>query len=210
MMIRNLGLALVLVGAFSVSAKAQSSFTIDLYQDGSNVVATGSGDIDLTGLSFITDLTAQADELVPDGATITLGVAPSAGTFYGGISGPGSFGSGGADPDGTNGSGDLVATSGGSILLLPQGYVSGTPLSDSATWDNATLASLGITPGTYTWTWGNSDTSGGGGIYNDSENTLTLNVVAVPEPSQYGWGVLLATLGFVAWRRFSSRATARA
>ncbi len=29
--------------------------------------------------------------------------------------------------------------------------------------------------------------------------------VPVPEPSQYGWGVLLATLGFVTWRRFSGR-----
>jgi hypothetical protein len=194
-MIRSLGLTLLLAGAFSVSAKAQSSFIIDLYQDGDNVAATGSGDIDLTGLSFITDLTAQADELVPDGATITLGTAPSAVTFYGGISGPGSFGSGDAEPDGTNGSGDLVATSGGSILLLPQGYVSGTPLSDSATWDDTTLSGLGVTPGTYTWTWGP-----------DGENTFTLDAVAVPEPYQYGWGVLLATLGFVAWRRFSARA----
>jgi hypothetical protein len=29
----------------------------------------------------------------------------------------------------------------------------------------------------------------------------------VPFPAQYGWGVLLATLGFVAWRRFFARAT---
>lgn len=199
MTIRSLGLALLLAGAFGISAKAQSSFTIDLYQDGSDVVGTGSGDIDLTGLSFITDLTAQADELEPDGATITLGTAPSAGTFYGGITGPGSFGSGDAEPDGTNGTGDLVATSGGSILLLPQGYVSGAPLSDSATWDNTTLAALGVTPGTYTWTW------------DSGLNSFTLDIASpVPEPADYGWGVLLAALGFVAWRRFFSRSAVRA
>jgi len=34
------------------------------------------------------------------------------------------------------------------------GYVSDTALSSSATWLNNTFASLGLTPGTYVWTWG--------------------------------------------------------
>jgi hypothetical protein len=40
-----------------------------------------------------------------------------------------------------------------------------------------------------------------GGIF-----TATEVSTPVPEPYQYGWGVLLATLGFVAWRRFFGRA----
>jgi hypothetical protein len=41
----------------------------------------------------------------------------------------------------------------GAVLLVPPGYVSETPLSDTATYYNATFSSLGVTPGTYTWTW---------------------------------------------------------
>jgi len=54
------------------------------------------------------------------------------------------------------GSGDLVGLRHRNDpgLLVPRGYVSGAPLSSSATWNNATFASLGVTPGTYEWTWG--------------------------------------------------------
>ena len=75
--------------------------------------------------------------------------------YYGAVfNGPTNFGSG-SPTAATSGSGDLVGLFfGGPYLFVPQGYISGTALSDTATYDNATFSSLGVTPGTYEWTWG--------------------------------------------------------
>ena len=63
---------------------------------------------------------------------------------------------------------------------------SGDSLSGSATYAFETFASIGLTPGTYVWSWG----SGG------SADSLTLNIV--PEPTAV---FLLATgLAALAWR----------
>jgi len=72
--------------------------------------------------------------------------------IYQGFTGPTSFGSGlGSDP--TTASGDFVEMA-DRQLVVPLNYVSDTPLSDSMTFNNATLDTLGVTPGTYVWTWG--------------------------------------------------------
>jgi hypothetical protein len=69
---------------------------------------------------------------------------------YSGLIGPASFGSGGETPASTD-TGDFVGIDGSlGHLHVPAGYISGTPLSDSATFDDQTLSSLGVTPGTYT------------------------------------------------------------
>jgi hypothetical protein len=70
-------------------------------------------------------------------------------------------------------------------LVVPSGYISNTALLDSSTYDNATFASLGITPGTYTWTWGtgvHADSftinAGVSGSVPDTGSTLMLLVIA--------------------------------
>jgi hypothetical protein len=55
---------------------------------------------------------------------------------------------------------------------VPHGYVSGSSLSDSATYNNATFNSLGVTPGTYVWTWGTGP---------DQKFTLDAVAPAVPD-----------------------------
>jgi hypothetical protein len=185
-----LGAALLIgCGPFAVSARA--GFIMTLTEQGSNVVAIGSGTLDVTDLSLLTCI--QITGMNPLVGAIRAGLAGGPAAAHpcdfsdGGLSGPTSFGSGGG-PDfieASGGSGDTVGVSGAiHDLTVPRGYVAGNALSDTSTYDNQTFSSLGVTPGTYVWTWGS-------GAHMDS---FTL-VIGVPEPS----GVLLLALplGFV-------------
>ena len=74
--------------------------------------------------------------------------------LYSGFTGPTNFGSG-AVMFANIFSGDRVAIDNFSFYIhVPTGYVSGTALLSSSTYNNATFASLGVTPGTYVWSWG--------------------------------------------------------
>jgi hypothetical protein len=130
---------------------------VDLTQEGGNVVATGSGAIDLTGLSF--HFTIGFPALIdPSSGEIFTGPTIAdlqAADVYSGITGPGSFGSGAARPA-SSGSGDLVGV--GGALFVPTGYVSGSPLSDTSTYDGQTFATIGATPGKFEWKWGTGPT----------------------------------------------------
>ena len=137
-----------------VAPLTQAGYIVTLQQTGSNVVATGSGAIDLTGLNFGITLTNGQALIVANEAQIFTGpTSLTSFDLYDGLSGPTDFGSGFvkfAD----SGSGDLVGIGAFELLIVPHGYISGTALSDSMTFNNATFASLGVTPGTYVWTWG--------------------------------------------------------
>jgi hypothetical protein len=113
---------------------------------------------------------------------------------YTGISGPTSFGSGGTTFASSSGGNAVAILGGGGIaeVFVPQGYVSGTSLSDTSTYAGATLLSLGITPGIYTWTWGT-------GVHADS---FTINAgVGVPDAGSTLPLLGFASLGLVALRR---------
>ena len=55
----------------------------------------------------------------------------------------------------------------GRLLYVPLGYVSNTVINGSSTYANQTITGMGLTPGTYTWSWG----SGG----NTSTIVMTIN-----------------------------------
>src|SRR5512135_3635764 len=83
--------AMVLAGAV-FSRSAEATFVVDINQVGPNVVITGSGTLNVTGLT-LGGPTGGVPEIGASVPTINVG-APAAGTFYVGITGPSSFGSG--------------------------------------------------------------------------------------------------------------------
>jgi len=140
-----------------IGSPARAGYTVTLTEAGPNVVANGSGAIDLTGLTFLFTGAGVIVEVEPTDAVIFTGPPDffKLVDYYGAVfNGPTNFGSG-RPSAATSGSGDLVGLFfGGPYLFVPQGYISGTALSDTATYDNATFSSMGVTPGTYEWTWG--------------------------------------------------------
>jgi hypothetical protein len=159
-------IGVAMLTGYGLSAQpAQAGYIVDLTQQGSNVVATGSGEIDLTGLGFVWTISSTAaigllnpsgvDPQNPDIKGSDGGLIIGTGTedlYHGVFTSPGTFGSGGITVSSSATGGPLEISS--PFLGVPHGYVSDSPLSDTATWDSQTLSSLGATPGTYNWTWG--------------------------------------------------------
>jgi hypothetical protein len=171
-----LGVATLIGGGVSAPI-AQAAYTVTLLQEGSNVVATGSGTFDLAALPVVNPGPISfAAVMQPDIGFILTGPASAAPLRVNGFAtGPTNFGSGGGQILASSGSGDLVGITGNiGTLALPESYVSGAALSDTSTYDNQTFASLGATPGTYVWHWGS-------GADADSF-TLQIGAAAVPEP----------------------------
>jgi len=143
---------------------AQAGYIVTLQQVGPDVVATGSGAIDVTGLGSSTPaqilLNPEIDAEDWAWGIFTGPTSSRVDTYsIGNFSGPGSFGSGG-ETFASSGSGDVVGTftqiwwGTDQFLWVPRSYRSGTFLSSRATWSGKTFATLGVTPGTYVWTWG--------------------------------------------------------
>jgi hypothetical protein len=146
------------VSALALSAfasRADASVVIDVTQVGADVVAAGSGAFDLTDLTMGSGLSMGSGLAAPALGVLLLGTDALFDAYFQ-TSGPSSFGSG----SGTFGSSALGDGFGLGIfhsLFVPQGYVSGTELSGSTTFDGQTIASLGFDPGTYVYTWGAGD-----------------------------------------------------
>jgi len=170
---------------------ARAAYIVTFSQSGPDVVASGSGTIDLSGLTFVTSGPTMP-EIAPTFATEATGAAGAV-DEYSGASGPTGFGTG-VFTSATTGTGELVGIQQligepSGFVFVPMGYASGAPLSDTATYDMQSFATLGLTPGTYEWTWGNGAAA----------DTFTLNV-AVPEPASLTLLGTILGLGFFARR----------
>jgi hypothetical protein len=135
-----------------------SGLVVTISEVGSDVIMSGSGSLNVTGL-------IEGSVQTAGGINGTLGYWVIGQTnpffarkFFGSNLNvyPNSFGSGYTAP--TSYSGDTFGIQDGSLgkdIILPLGYTSGSPLSGTATFANKTISSMGLTPGTYLYDWGN-------------------------------------------------------
>ena len=165
-------LALLLIAlvfaCLGLRQNAQAGYTVTLQEVGPDVIATGSGAIDLTGLTpdhlgFFVPTTLGSR--ISSHALISVVTGPTSGpvdVYLNPVSQVVLGIVGGVTTFANSGSGDLVGVFVVTddvvfhrrALAVPRGYVSGAFLSDSATYRGETLATLGVTPGTSVWTWG--------------------------------------------------------
>jgi hypothetical protein len=182
----------LLLGSFWMAVPAKAGFIMTLKESGGDVIGTGSGSFDLSGLEYNFSSHLGSAGIVPSSGFIVFGLGTSETEIdaWTGLTMPPDFGYFGpgnsSDPSST---GDLVGVL-FNELFVPAGYVSGTALSNTATFSGASFSSLGVTPGTYIW-----------GLPND---TFTLEVGAdAPEPGT--WGLLgIGIAGLMLCRRLRS------
>jgi hypothetical protein len=180
--------ASLILAVLVTGADARADITITFELKGLNVVETGTGAIDLSGLTINTNGgILQIPPLNPSDGIAIVGQTRSMNDLYTGFTGPSSFGSGGFSSP-SSATGDVFGI--GAIdndLAVPQGYISGSTVSATDTFDNSNFTTLGLTAGTYTYTWGTGP-----------NQTLTVQIgpaAAVPEPST----AIVAVLGAVAF-----------
>jgi PKD repeat protein len=156
----------LLLGAISAQAEVVL-YAVETADRG--VVISGGGSLNLDAWAPERQNTSATPSIAPETAGVIVGGAAGAGFGVDQVqspsdyNGPPSFGGGtgmnavqarGEDlPFGING--DPSDPS----LLVPPGYVSGDPLVGQATYNGETFESLGMTEGTYEWTWGSDSTA---------------------------------------------------
>lgn len=191
---RSLFRPALVASAFALlsAAPASALIQIDIFETGSGVTATYSGSIDVTGLEFTS---------TQDGSSLTSAVFPGL-PFFLSIDAASFDGYNLAEdvtpwePFGAFTSTEAFETSGdafgfapgeglvGKQFLLPAGYVSGATLSGSMSFLGATLASMGITAGSYS--------------YALPADTIQLTAGASPVPLPAAAPLLAAGLGGLA------------
>jgi hypothetical protein len=187
-------LLLCAFACLAIPSRALAELNITFQQVGANVVETGTGSIDTAALTDQGPGSFLAAILIPNIAATSFGPGGGADQWTG-TTGPSAFGSGGSTYANTS-TGTVFGLDTHLSLILPTGYTSGSSLSGTDTFTSQTFSSLGITPGTYTYTWGTGATA----------DSLIVQIgpapAAVPEPATI-WFASLGGTGFIAYARFA-------
>ncbi|WP_309383568.1 hypothetical protein [Cerasicoccus frondis] len=192
---------------FGSTLSSHGLLLFTLQENGADVELTVSGS--LTSLSGLTSAGVSAPILGlvnPSTVIIQTGTNLTGELFLptvGSITGDVSFGTGTLLNTSINDGGsaivglDLTLGLGVGALILPSGYVAGTPITGGGTFTGQTLAGMGVTPGIYSWSW-----TGAG-------DSVQLNAIsAIPEPSAYISGLGVVGLGAFVWMRRKRRVLA--
>jgi hypothetical protein len=179
--------------------QARAEFIITFSQQGNNVVATGTGSLNLAALTFRVSPELSAG-VNPSLGTTSVGPGGLVDEYYHLPSAPPAFGTGLNKyvSSGTGATvGDGVYTNvapWGYDLIVPFRYQSGSSLSGTSTYDNTTLSNLGLAPGTYTYSWGSGATA---------DDIKVIIPSAAPEPASIAMLVsgIVAAGGFAVYRR---------
>jgi len=194
----------VVAAFWLMCGNAFAGYTVTISQVGGNVVAAGSGSLNLTAISPRLGISSFNPEIDSGFGYLGIGAVNNADVYLG-ISGPLGFGVGGTFISDSSSGPITGILAGPGVLFVPTGYVSGTPLPSTATWNGRTIASMGLTPGTHIWRWGTA------GVDADSF-TIIINAApstpaSIPTLSTWalaGLSVMLALLSISRTRRQSS------
>ena len=187
----------LLAGSFlllATASAANAAMILRLEEVGGDVVITGSGSINLSGLTLKTspndyDNIFTPTQLYAGPEFISDGV-----TQWSGLTGPSIIFESGAALHADTGTGNLfgvvsddTSDPGGTplpLLVLPRSYVSGAALSGTTQFNSQTFATMGITPGTLIWTLPTGD-------------SVTITTDAQPVPAPLGVAGAAAVFSYI-------------
>lgn len=179
----------------TTASAADAAMILRLEQVGLDVVARGSGTINLSGLT----LKASPDDYTNIFTSTQLYAGPAAlgdGQVdqWSGMTGPSIIFASGVESYADTGTGNLfgvvsddTSDPGGTrqpLLVLPRSYVSGAALSGTTQFISQTFATMGITPGTLTLTLPIGD-------------TVTITTDAEPVPAPLGVASAAAVFSYI-------------
>jgi hypothetical protein len=144
------------------SEPTPSGLSVTIVESDGNVVMSASGSLNINDLTLVNPSAGPFEfgGLGVSTATFLMGTnGINAAQYSGFTTTPPNFGPGGVGGSQTSVSGNIfgVIKQGPTApysLLVPVGYTTGTAISSSQTFNGQSFVSFGLTPGTYTYTWG--------------------------------------------------------